>query len=77
VLRSSKQAQVIGNVLKNTRLKAGLTQEQLAANAGMDRSYLSDVERGATSVSVDTFLRICRGMKVPASKVIAEINFEN
>lgn len=39
----------------------------------MDRSYVSDVERGTASLSIDRLLRLCRAMGVPASTVVARI----
>lgn len=50
-----------------------MTQEQVAAAANMDRSYISDVERGTASLSVDRLLRICAAMGVPAATVIGRI----
>jgi transcriptional regulator with XRE-family HTH domain len=50
-----------------------LTQEELAARAKMDRSYISDIERGGASLSVERLLRICQAMKIPAADVISQI----
>ena len=36
----------LGAAIKHYRQQAGLTQAQLAAMAGMDRSYLSQLENG-------------------------------
>lgn len=37
---------LVGLNVRRHRLAAGLTQEELAFLAGMDRTYLSDIERG-------------------------------
>lgn len=37
---------LFGQNLRRHRRAAGLTQEELAHRAGMDRTYLSDIERG-------------------------------
>ena len=37
---------LVGLNLRRHRLAAGMTQEELAFRAGMDRTYLSDIERG-------------------------------
>lgn len=39
----------------------------------MDRSYISDVERGEASLSVDRLLRICKAIGVPAATVIGRV----
>jgi len=70
VPRDNSSASVVGQVLSEVREKAELTQEELAARAKMDRSYISDVERGEASLSVDRLLRICRALKVRASLVV-------
>ena len=58
------------------RQRAGLTQDQLAARVGMDRSYISDVERGTALVSVDLFLQICRGARMPAGDILNQVEAE-
>ena len=40
-------AQRFGDLLRRSRLAAGLTQEELAAQAGLSVRGLSDLERGA------------------------------
>ncbi len=37
---------LVGLNIRRYRLAAGMTQEELAFRAGMDRTYLSDIERG-------------------------------
>jgi len=73
VPRDSTSAIIVGQVLCEFREKAGLTQEALAARAKMDRSYVSDVERGEASLSVDRLLRICTALNVRASVVMDRI----
>ena len=47
-----------GGLLRRYRAAAGLSQEALAALAGLDRSYVSSVERGLRNVSVLNLARI-------------------
>jgi transcriptional regulator with XRE-family HTH domain len=37
---------LVGLNIRRHRLAVGMTQEELAFRAGMDRTYLSDIERG-------------------------------
>lgn len=55
------------------RTGAGLSQQELAARANLDRSYLSDLERGISTISLDVFLQICRELPIPAGKAIDKI----
>jgi transcriptional regulator with XRE-family HTH domain len=64
---------MLGNLLRTSRESAGLTQEALAYRAGVDRSYISQLERGLKSPTVKMFLRICRALEISPSKIIAQI----
>jgi transcriptional regulator with XRE-family HTH domain len=49
---------VLAQQLRNLRRRRKLTQESLAERAGMDRSYLSGIERGKHNVPLDTICRL-------------------
>lgn len=73
VPRDDTTAPVVGQTLCEAREAAGLTQEELAARAAMDRSSISDIERGTASLSVDRLLRLCRALGTPAAEVVGRI----
>jgi transcriptional regulator with XRE-family HTH domain len=50
-----------------------LSQERLADKAGIDRTYVSMLERDLQSPTVDMLIRLCRAMGVRASEVLARI----
>jgi transcriptional regulator with XRE-family HTH domain len=60
-----------GRVLKETRKPKLLSQEQLATLAGLDRSFLSMVERGIQSPNIVILLKLAAILSVPASELIA------
>lgn len=64
---------MLGRELRKARKAAGLTQEQLALKAHVDRSYLSELERNLKSPTVSLFLRLCQAMGVSAAEVIHRI----
>jgi transcriptional regulator with XRE-family HTH domain len=74
VARNEKSAAVIGQVLRAARERAGLTQQQLALKARMDRAYVNEVENGKRSLSVDRFLRLCDVLGTSAPTVIGRID---
>ena len=47
-----------GNRLRVARREVGLTQEQLAERAGIDRAAYSEIERGQRDARLSTLLRI-------------------
>ncbi len=64
---------MLGDELRKCREAAGLSQERLADKAGIDRTYVSILERDRQSPTVDMLIRVCRAMGVRASDVLAQI----
>jgi transcriptional regulator with XRE-family HTH domain len=56
-----------GFALKTCREEAGLTQEELAARAGIHRTYLSDVERGSRNICLMNIERVAAALSMPLS----------
>lgn len=56
----------LGVAIRKTRKKLGLSQEVLAADAGLDRSYMGGIERGEHNISVVNVQKIasCMGLKI-------------
>jgi transcriptional regulator with XRE-family HTH domain len=63
----------LGGELRKSRLAAGMSQEQLAFDAGISRNYVSLLELGEKSPTVQVLLRVCKALGVKASKIIARI----
>jgi len=53
---------VIGEQLKEERVKAGLTQEQLADKIGTKKSFISRVERGHADIQLSTLVKLFQGL---------------
>lgn len=52
----------IGARIAELRKSLGMTQEDLAAKCGLQRTTVSKIERGRFSVSVDMLSRICEAL---------------
>jgi len=48
----------LGEMLREERTKAKLTQEQLAEKTGTKKSYISRIEAGKSDIQISTFFRI-------------------
>lgn len=66
----------MGAELRKARIAAGLSQEKLGFKAGLDRSYISMMERDIHSPTVETLLRICKALRVQASDLIRVVERE-
>jgi transcriptional regulator with XRE-family HTH domain len=61
-----------GKVLRESRQSREMSQEQLAEAAGLDRSFLSMVERGIQSPNIVVLLKLAEVLHVPAAEMIAK-----
>lgn len=52
----------VGERLRELREDRGLTQERLAAEAGVHRTFVGKVERGESATTVDTVAVFCSAM---------------
>ena len=48
----------LGVMLKEARLQANITQEELAEKTGTKKSYISRIERGKSDIQISTYQRI-------------------
>jgi transcriptional regulator with XRE-family HTH domain len=65
---------VFGKELRKLRLKAGLTQEEIAAKAGISREYVSMLESGKNSPTIDVFIRLCHSVKANPADVLTRLD---
>jgi HTH-type transcriptional regulator/antitoxin HipB len=62
----------VGPAIRRYREEAGLTQAQLAELAGLNRTYLSDLEQGKETEQVRRILRVLKLLGVRATLQRAE-----
>jgi transcriptional regulator with XRE-family HTH domain len=58
-----------GFAVKSRREELGLTQEEFADKARINRTYLSDIERGSRNVSLINIERIAEGLVLKMSEL--------
>lgn len=63
--------QLLGRNVRHYRKLAGMTQEQLALEVGMERSYISDLERGTRNPSVRALGRLADALSIEPSALLA------
>jgi len=68
--RAINEYQVLfGKRLRALRKQRELTQEQLAAEAGLDRTYLASIERGERNVSLQNIMKLTNALEIFAGEL--------
>lgn len=62
--------QLLGANVRRQRKLKGLSQEELALEAGMKRSYVSDLERGTRNPSVRALGRLADALGIEAASLL-------
>ena len=65
--------QLLGNKIREWRIERQISQEQLAALAGLHRTYVGAVERGERNVSLENIVSIARALDVLPSELLEDI----
>ena len=71
---SSDPRVLFGKKLAQVRKERGWSQEQLALESGLARSYLGGVERGQRNIALLNICRLADTLEVPVSRLM---EFEN
>ncbi len=67
---------IFGGIVKKYRLQQKLSQEKLAELANLDRTYISQIERGLKSPSITSLISLSKALKVKASILVSEMENE-
>lgn len=62
----------LGVQIRKARLELGWSQEKLAAEAGLDRSYMGGIERGEHNLALINLFKILDALGLSASQLFAE-----
>jgi CheY-like chemotaxis protein len=63
---------LLGAAIKSERSVLGISQEELAERAGLHRTYVSDVERGARNPSIRSVEKLARALQISVSKLFEQ-----
>src|SRR5947199_10793947 len=62
---------LLGMTIKTQRASLGISQEELAHRAGLHRTYVSDLERGARNPSIESIEKLAGALQVSVSNLFA------
>jgi transcriptional regulator with XRE-family HTH domain len=60
----------LGQTIRRLRKEAKLTQEELAARAGISANYVGEIERGETNAGAKALFALARGLGIRAAKLL-------
>lgn len=60
-------------VLKQKRKQIKISQEELALNSNMDRTFLSEIERGLKQPTITTLQKIAIALNMKPSELLKEV----
>ncbi|MGJ7579771.1 helix-turn-helix domain-containing protein [Variovorax sp. RHLX14] len=62
----------LGLAIRHSRKALGISQEELAHQSAIDRSYMSSIERGMQNPGVISIFRIAAALKMSTADLMAE-----
>jgi transcriptional regulator with XRE-family HTH domain len=62
-----------GSRLRELRTKQGLSQEAFADHCGLDRTYISGIERGRRNPSLRNLVKIARSLDLSLSEMLRNV----
>lgn len=62
--------ELIGNRIRELRIKADLSQEKLSFTCNLDRTYIGSVERGERNISALNLRKIAKALKINPSELL-------
>ncbi|MFT4696742.1 MAG: transcriptional regulator with XRE-family HTH domain [Urechidicola sp.] len=62
-----------GNKLRELRKRKGLSQENFAGLADIDRTYIADIENGKRNVSIIIVEKIAKAFEISISDLFSDI----
>ena len=66
------EARAFGLAVRSRREQAGISQEALAAIAGLHRTYVGSVERGERNVTLKNIFSLAAALKTTPSRLLAD-----
>jgi len=72
-MRADHISTVFGRVLREQRNGRGISQEDLALSADVDRTFVSQIERGIRQPTITTLVKLSHALGVAPSALVARM----
>lgn len=63
---------IVARNVREARLKVGLSQEELADRAGIDRTYASGIERAVRNPTITVLAKLAAALGLRASELLVD-----
>ena len=70
-MRAEQVSSAFGRVLREQRAAAGVSQEQLALSADVDRTFVSQMERGIRQPTLTTLFKLSKALEIQPSTLVS------
>jgi len=61
----------LGAAIRRARVERGVSQEELAFRSGIDRAYMSSIERGQQNPGIASLIRVAVALGLSAAELMA------
>lgn len=68
--------EIIAKLIRNYRQQKQISQEDLAHRCGLDRTYVSGVERAVRNITLESLEKIIRGLDIEAEVFFKDLSDE-
>lgn len=72
----TQPGEAFGKVLRTLRAERGLSQEALALEAGVQRNYVSLIERGVNQPTITIIFKLAAALEMKPSQVVELVEKE-
>lgn len=69
-MQEQSAREILSSNLRRLRAERGWSQEELAFRAGLHRTFVAHVERGARNISLDNIEKLATALDVPLFKLL-------
>ena len=73
-MSSLTPSELVAHNLRRLRLSAGISQEDLAARAGIHRTYVSSLEQGRRNIGVATVFALSKALGCDPREILAPLS---
>lgn len=70
VMTTDERIVAFGKRVREVRKAKGISQEKLAEMAGIDRSYMGNIERGEKNITLKKIYEICDALQIDIKLLI-------